>query len=102
MSILKNNKIGTITINRERNLRQEITERYENVGRVVSENGKVIEEGLNWLQGLKGHVKDNIALLYENQAKVLLESTDSSSSGSFETVAFPMVRRIFSKLLANN
>jgi hypothetical protein len=102
MSLLRNNKIGTITTNRERSLRQEITERYENVGRVVDESGKVIKEGMNWLQGLKGHVKDNIALLYENQAKILLESTDSSSSGSFETVAFPMVRRIFSKLLAND
>ena len=102
MSLLRNNKIGTITTNRERSLRQEITERYENVGRVVNEQGAVIKEGMNWLQGLKGHVKDNIALLYENQAKILLESTDSSSSGSFETVAFPMVRRIFSKLLAND
>jgi hypothetical protein len=57
---------------------------------------------VNWLGGLKGHVKDNIALLFENQAKVMNEQTDSSSSGSFETVAFPMIRRIFSKLLAND
>lgn len=102
MSLIQNNKIGTITTNRERSLRQEITERYENVGRVADNSGNVIKKGVNWLQGLKGHVKDNIALLYENQAKHLLESSDSSSSGSFETVAFPMVRRIFSKLLAND
>lgn len=101
MSLLRNKGIGTITTNRERSLRQEITERYENVGRVVDAEGTVVKEGMNWLQGLTKHVKDNIALLYENQAKVLLE-TDSSSSGSFETVAFPMVRRIFSKLLAND
>ena len=102
MTLLKNNKIGTITTNRERNLRMEILERYENVGRVLDENNKIVKKGVNWLQGLEGHVKDNIALLYENQAKLMLESTDSSSSGSFETVAFPMVRRIFSKLLAND
>lgn len=102
MNLLTSNKLGTITQNRERSLRQEITERYENVGRVTNEKGQLIKEGLNWLQGLKGHVKDNVALLYENQAKLILEQTDSSSSGSFETVAFPMIRRIFSKLLAND
>ena len=102
MSIISSNKLGNITTNRERSLRQEIVERYENVGRVTNEKGQIIKEGMNWLQGLKGHVKDNIALLFENQAKVLNEQTDSSSSGSFETVAFPMIRRIFSKLLAND
>lgn len=102
MSIISSNKLGNITTNRERSLRQEITERYENVGRVINERGQVLKEGVNWLGGLKGHVKDNIALLFENQAKVLNEQTDSSSSGSFETVAFPMIRRIFSKLLAND
>ena len=102
MSIISSNKLGNITTNRERSLRQEITERYENVGRVINERGQVLKEGVNWLGGLKGHVKDNIALLFENQAKVLNEQTDSNSSGSFETVAFPMIRRIFSKLLAND
>ena len=102
MSILQTNKLGNITTNRERDLREEILDRYQNVGQVVDGKGGVLKEGVNWLQGLKGHVKDNIALLYENTAKVLIEATDSSSSGSFETVAFPMVRRIFSKLLAND
>jgi hypothetical protein len=59
---------------------------------------------LGFLEGLKGHVKENIAQLYENQASSLLnESTDAAgSSGSFETVVFPIVRRVFSKLLAND
>ena len=58
---------------------------------------------LGFLEGLKGHVKENIAQLYENQASALLnESTSSDSSGSFETVVFPIVRRVFSKLLAND
>jgi len=102
MSIISSNKLGNLTTNRERSLRQDITERYEHVGRVINDRGQVIQEGVNWLGGLKGHVKDNIALLFENQAKVMNEQTDSSSSGSFETVAFPMIRRIFSKLLAND
>jgi len=60
-------------------------------------------DSLGFLEGLKGHVKENIAQLYENQASALLnEATDASSSGSFETVVFPIVRRVFSKLLAND
>jgi hypothetical protein len=52
---------------------------------------------LGFLEGLKGHVKENIAQLYENQASSLLnESTSADSSGSFETVVFPIVRRVFS------
>lgn len=60
-------------------------------------------DSLGFLDGLKGHVKENIAQLYENQASSLLnEATDANSSGSFETVVFPIVRRVFSKLLAND
>jgi hypothetical protein len=55
------------------------------------------------LEGLKGHVQENVAQLFENQASSLLtEATDANSSGSFETVVFPIVRRVFSKLLAND
>lgn len=58
---------------------------------------------LGFLKGLNGHNKDNIAMLYENQATALIkESTTATSSGSFETVVFPIVRRVFSKLLAND
>ena len=58
---------------------------------------------LGFLDGLKGHIKENVAQLFENQASSLLtEATDGSSSGSFETVVFPIVRRVFSKLLAND
>jgi hypothetical protein len=54
-------------------------------------------------QGLSGLVKENIAALYENEAKHLLsEATDANNSGSFETVVFPIIRRVFSKLLAND
>jgi hypothetical protein len=60
-------------------------------------------DSLGFLDGLKGHVKENIAQLYENQAtSILSEATTTQSSGSFETVVFPIVRRVFSKLLAND
>tara|TARA_R110002126_G_scaffold34665_2_gene107079 strand:- start:8408 stop:10213 length:1806 start_codon:yes stop_codon:yes gene_type:complete len=60
-------------------------------------------DSLGFLDGLKGHIKENVAQLYENQASSLLtESSDAGSSGSFETVVFPIVRRVFSKLLAND
>lgn len=104
MSLIQEHGLGTITTNNERKVRDLIIERYQNVGKKVDNKGNVIKEGMNWLKGLDGHVKDNIALLYENTAKnmILEGGTDTSSAGSFQTVAFPMVRRIFSKLLAND
>ncbi len=60
----------------------------------------------NWdssglLDGLQTHKRANIAQLLENQASYMLnEVTLDSSAGRFDTVAFPMVRRIFSRLLA--
>jgi hypothetical protein len=60
-------------------------------------------DSTGFLTGLQGHIKENVAQLFENQAGSLLtESTDATNSGSFETVVFPIVRRVFSKLLAND
>ena len=73
--------------------------------RTLSEQRKEIVG--NWersglLEGLGGAKKSNIAQLLENQASHMLnEVTLDSSAGRFDTVAFPMVRRIFSRLLAN-
>ena len=79
------------------------------VGNIGLKHLKVIKEDtinkwdkLGFLEGLRGHLKENVAQLYENQASFLInEATSDSSSGSFETVVFPIVRRVFSKLLAN-
>lgn len=58
------------------------------------------ESGL--LEGLKKVQKSNIAQLLENQAQSMLnEVTLDASAGRFDTVAFPIVRRVFSRLLAN-
>jgi hypothetical protein len=80
------------------------------VGNIGLKHLKVIKEdtlnkwdGLGFLDGLKGHVKENVAQLYENQATHLInEASSAADSGSFETVVFPIIRRVFSKLLAND
>ena len=79
------------------------------VGNIGLKHLKVIKEDtvnkwdkLGFLDGLKGQLKENMAQLYENQASHLInEASASDSSGSFETVVFPIIRRVFSKLLAN-
>jgi hypothetical protein len=79
------------------------------VGNIGLKHLKVIKEDtinkwdrLGFLEGLRGHLKENVAQLYENQASFLInEATSEGSNGAFETVVFPIVRRVFSKLLAN-
>ncbi len=79
---------GQIELNEQKRVRNVISERWDKTGLI---------------DGLNGHLKENIATLFENQAKQLMnEATNSQSSGSFETVVFPIVRRTFSKLLAND
>jgi len=80
------------------------------VGNIGLKHLKVIKEDtinkwdkLGFLEGLNGHLKENIAQLYENQASYLInEASSTADTGSFETVVFPIVRRVFSKLLAND
>lgn len=85
---LTSGQVGNIELNETRELRKKINERWDRLGMT---------------EGLQGVVKENIAMLFENEAKALLsEATDSNNSGSFETVVFPIIRRVFSKLLAND
>ena len=71
--------------------------------RVIKEDTIKKWDDLGFLEGLNGHQKDNIAQLYENQASYLInEAAIADASGSFETVVFPIIRRVFSKLLAND
>lgn len=85
--LLNSGHIGNIETNLMRKVRNEINERWEKLG---------------FLQNLNGPMKDAIATLFENQAKVLMtESTTADSSGSFETVVFPLIRRSFSRLIAH-
>ena len=85
---LKSGQVGNIELNEQKRIRKEISDRWSALGMT---------------EGLKGVVKENIATLYENEARQLLrEATNTDSSGSFETVVFPIIRRVFSKLLAND
>ena len=85
---LTSGQVGKIELNEQRRIRQQINERWDRLGMT---------------DGLKGVIKENIATLFENEAKALLqEATDANNSGSFETVVFPIIRRVFSKLLAND
>ena len=87
--LLKSGEVGNIGLKHQKAVREATVNKWETLG---------------FLEGLNGHVRENIALLYENQASTLInETTDAAgSSGSFETVVFPIVRRVFSKLLAND
>ena len=85
---LTSGQVGSIELNEQKRIRQEINRRWDALGMT---------------EGLKGVVKENVATLFENEAKALLsEATASDNSGSFETVVFPIIRRVFSKLLAND
>ena len=85
---LTSGQVGNIEQNAQKKIREDITKRWENLG---------------FVEGLEGQIKENIATLYENEAKHLIyEATASDNSGSFETVVFPIIRRVFSKLLAND
>lgn len=85
---LASGQVGSIELEEQRKNRQIVESRWGGIG---------------FLDGLNGLIRENMATLYENQARYLInEATNADSSGSFETVVFPLVRRIFSKLLAND
>jgi hypothetical protein len=86
-ALLESGKVGNVSLNHLKAVRTDVINRWDNLG---------------LLEGLGGHRKENIAQLFENQASYMLnESVALGNEGSFETVVFPIVRRVFSKLLAN-
>lgn len=86
--LLTSGAVGSIELNAQKKIREDIQNRWS---------------GLHLLDGLDGHIKETVSTLYENQAKHLIyEATTADNSGSFETVVFPLIRRVFSKLLAND
>ena len=85
---LSSGVVGNIEYNAQKQIRESIQNRWEQLG---------------FTEGLPEGIKENVATLYENEAKHLIyEATASDNSGSFETVVFPIIRRVFSKLLAND
>ena len=87
-NFLTNGNVGNIAYKKSQEAKAMITERWNNMG---------------FLNGFSGSLKENMASIFENQATALLnEATTADQSGSFETVVFPLVRRIFSRLLASD
>lgn len=87
-NFLSKGQVGRIATDKSAEAKKMIMERWENLG---------------FLNGLNGYLKESMATIFENQATHLLnEATASDNSGSFETVVFPLVRRVFSRLLAND
>ena len=85
---LSSGVVGNIEYNHQRQIREDIQNRWEKLG---------------FVEGLPEGIKENVATLYENEARHLIyEATAADNSGSFETVVFPIIRRVFSKLLAND
>ena len=68
--------------------------------RLISQKKVEKWEKYGLLEGLKGHKKAHMARLLENEAKWLLEASDTSDIKGFQAVAFPLVRRTFGMLLA--
>lgn len=88
LQFLTEGQVGNIATGKQAEARKMITERWDNLG---------------FTKGLDGYLKDNLATIFENEANMMLnEATDAQNSGSFETVVFPLVRRVFSRLLAND
>jgi hypothetical protein len=86
--LMESAEVGNIGLKQLREQREITTNRWEKIG---------------LLEGLEGNVRENCAQLFENQLTHMInESSDSSNSGQFETVAFPVIRRVFAKLLAND
>lgn len=86
--LTESKEVGNIGLKQLREQRELITNRWDKIG---------------LLKGLDGNIRENCAQLFENQLSYMInESTDSASSGQFETVAFPVIRRVFAKLLAND
>ena len=78
------------------------------ISRDLSKDGAALLdkwERTGLLEGLTSDVqKNNMAVLLENQAKELLRETTTMAGGDvegFAAVAFPLVRRVFAGLIAN-
>lgn len=88
--LLKSGQVGNIQLTQLAEQREKVLDRWEQTG---------------LLEGLKADKKGTIAQLLENEAGYLLkEAADNMTSNiaGFDVIAFPMVRRVFSRLLAND
>jgi hypothetical protein len=81
--LLKSGEVGKIGLEYMKKIREHTVSKWDSLG---------------FLKGLSGHVKENIAQLYESQASSLLnESTISAATKDFETIKFPTIKVVHSK-----
>lgn len=92
--LLNSGRVGNIQVKQLAEQRQMVVDRWSKTG---------------LLEGLNGSKKNNIAQLLENQAGYLLSeaaangaANQQSNIAGFDIMVFPMVRRVFSRLLAND
>lgn len=89
MQLLKSGLVGQVQTNQLREQREKVVKRWDKTG---------------LLEGLSGDKKSNMAQLLENQAGALIREADNTTANvaGFDIIVFPMVRRVFSRLLAND
>lgn len=85
----------------------EVTERNEQLRRQQEIREATVDKwsGLGFLDGLDGHVRENITTLMDNQATALINEeplTINEPQHVPEQVEFPIVRRVHATLLAND
>lgn len=92
--LLNSGRVGNIQVKQLAEQRQMVVDRWSKTG---------------LLEGLNGAKRNNIAQLLENQAGYLLSeaaangaANQQSNIAGFDIMVFPMVRRVFSRLLAND
>jgi len=92
--LLNSGRVGNIQVKQLAEQRELVVDRWSKTG---------------MLEGLSGQKKNNIAQLLENQAGYLLSeaaangaANQQSNIAGFDIMVFPMVRRVFSRLLAND
>ena len=82
--LLTSGQTGTIDMERMKEIRERIVEKWSSLG---------LLEGLT---GLSEEKKRTIAQLYESQASHLLNETTTPISGdTFDSVQFPIIKRNF-------
>lgn len=85
--LLTSGEVGNIGMRHQQAVREEAVRRWSDLG---------------FLEGLGGHVRENVATLLEGQASALINETDTQPDNGFDTVQFPIVRRVHAQLVAND
>ena len=76
-----------LRLQRERNIREETINKWSSLG---------------FLDGLQGHLREDITTLYEGQARTLINEETAPGPGGFDTIQFPTARRVYPRLVAND